>query len=363
MAEEECSGFEVTESLSAAVLVVEPSSFHIHYANPSAESFFCLSRKKLITMRLDHLLWKDHQVFFLLRQVLADRNSITAYEVDFKNTRFSHENNIVEVIWLEKPVGFIALVIHQFLTEKKMDFHGSIENDLKTLSSITSSLMHEIRNPLSGIKGAAQLLENTIAIEEDRALATLIRTEVDRIKTLVDQMEQFEGYGLERREVNIHQILDHVKRLLKTSIHHDIIFQELYDPSLPPVWGNQDQLIQVFLNLMKNAAESIMTAKGKGVITLKTAYRSGYKRSGITAVEKTVAYLPILISIHDTGHGISEASRPYLFDSFFTTKKGGKGLGLALSGKIIAEHGGIIEVGTPNVGAEFMVRLPYRKTV
>jgi two-component system, NtrC family, nitrogen regulation sensor histidine kinase GlnL len=220
-------------------------------------------------------------------------------------------------------------------------------------------LAHEIKNPLSGIRGAAQLLEPALS-DEDRALAQLICTETDRIKNLVDRMEVFgDERPLAKDAVNIHDVLDHVRRISEHGFGAGIRYVEDYDPSLPPVLGNRDKLVQVFLNLIKNAAEAISDREDGGRILLQTAFRPGVRLS--VPGSGTRVSLPLAITIEDNGVGIAEHLKPHLFDPFVTTKASGSGLGLALVAKIITDHGGIIECESEPKRTVFRVLLPMQQ--
>jgi two-component system nitrogen regulation sensor histidine kinase GlnL len=228
----------------------------------------------------------------------------------------------------------------------------------RTVSGMAAVLAHEIKNPLSGIRGAAQLLEPGVK-DEDRALTQLICSETDRIRNLVDRMEVFgDERPLVLEPVNIHAVLDHVCRLAQAGFASGMPISAEYDPSLPPVPANRDKLIQAFLNLLKNAAEAVGELPEPGRIVLRTAFRPGVRMT-VPGTTDRVA-LPLMIEIEDTGIGVPEHLKQHLFDPFVTTKTRGSGLGLALVAKIIRDHGGVIEFESERRRTVFRVLLPLQ---
>ena len=229
----------------------------------------------------------------------------------------------------------------------------------RSVTGLASMLAHEIKNPLSGIRGAAQLLEQQ-ASEDDRLLTRLICDEADRIVKLVERMELFgDERPVERGAVNIHGVLDQVKRLAQSGFARHVRFVETYDPSLPPVYGNRDQLVQVLLNLVKNAAEAIGIDALEGEIVLATAFRTGVRLQMPGSKERIS--LPIEITVRDNGPGVPSDLVGDLFDPFVTTKAQGSGLGLALVAKIVGDHRGIIECDPAPRRTTFRILLPmYR---
>lgn len=235
--------------------------------------------------------------------------------------------------------------------ERQMTHRGAA----RSVTGLAAMLAHEIKNPLSGIRGAAQLLESVVS-DADRALTQLITEETDRIVSLVDRMEVFsDERPIDRTPVNIHVVLDHVKAIATNGFARNIRILEDYDPSLPPVYANRDQLIQVFLNLVKNAAEAIGNDQ-KGEIVLSTAFRPGIRLS-VPGTQNRVS-LPLEFCVRDNGSGVPPDILPILFDPFITTKQNGSGLGLALVAKIIGEHGGVIECDSSSRGTTFRILMP-----
>jgi two-component system, NtrC family, nitrogen regulation sensor histidine kinase GlnL len=246
------------------------------------------------------------------------------------------------------------VLLQQRSIADKIDRQLTHRNAARSVTAMAAMLAHEVKNPLSGIRGAAQLLEEN-ATPPDRELTRLICDEADRICALVDRMEVFsDRRPLERGPVNIHEVLGRVRLVAQNGFARHVRFVEDYDPSLPPVHGNRDLLIQTFLNLVKNAAEAAPHRGGE--IQLATAYQHGVRLAVAGSDERV--HLPLVVSIIDNGDGVPEDLRAHLFDPFVTTKHHGTGLGLALVAKVVGDHGGVIEFDSQPRRTVFRICLP-----
>ena len=214
-------------------------------------------------------------------------------------------------------------------------------------------IAHELKNPLAGIKGAAQLLRDDVSSDEAYGLIDLIGSEIDRVRRLLDRMETLGHDPMDMTEpINVHEILRQARRIIQ-SANRDVIFTEHYDPSLPEAIGHKDSLMQAILNLIKNASEAVAAG---GEILLETSSRMGVKGRGHNGEDKR--HLPIEIRIIDNGPGINEAQYGHIFQPFVSTKTGGQGLGLALVAKVIQSHGGLIELRSRPGRTVFSILLP-----
>ncbi len=347
----------VLNALSSSVAVIDPDSC-ISYVNSSGEQFFQGSASYLIGQPISGLIPEDSPMLALLDQVRNTGTAVSEYGLPLETPKIGEHLVNVHASPLPDDPGYVVLAIQERSIADTIDRQLTHRGAARSVSAMAAMLAHEVKNPLSGIRGAAQLLEECAA-DEDKELTRLIRDESDRIVALVDRMDIFtDGVPLDQQGVNIHQVLDRVRRLGESGFAKHVRFIENYDPSIPPVLGNKDQLVQVFLNLVKNAAEAI-TGPG-GEIVMTTAYRHGV-RFAVPGSNSRV-HLPLMISIQDNGEGIPEDSQSYLFDPFITTKPKGSGLGLALVAKIVDDHGGIIELESHTSKTVFKVMLPMDTT-
>lgn len=343
----------VLGALPDPVLVIDAEGALI-YANAAAEQFFDASAATLLGAQLIELLPLDSPVFALITNVRATGHSVSEYGVTIETPRLGAHVMTVQAAPVAEDRDEVVLTLQERTIAHKIDRQLTHRNAARSVTAMAAMLAHEVKNPLSGIRGAAQLLEENVGAG-DRELTRLICDESDRICALVDRMEVFSDQRpLERGPTNIHEVLNRVRLVAQSGFARHVRFIEEYDPSLPPVHGNRDLLIQVFLNLVKNAAEAV-PAQG-GEIQIATAYQHGV-RLAIAGSDSRV-HLPLVVSIVDNGEGIPEDLRLHLFDPFVTTKRNGTGLGLALVAKVIGDHGGVIEFESQPRRTVFRVCLP-----
>jgi two-component system nitrogen regulation sensor histidine kinase GlnL len=348
----------VLNTIRRPVIMVGPDG-HITFANADAEDFFRSSANMLARNPLSKLIPFGSPLLTLVDQVRERRAPVNEYRVDVSSPRLGGEK-VVDLYVAPVPEfpGSVVVMFQERSMADKIDRQMTHRGAARSVTGLAAMLAHEIKNPLSGIRGAAQLLELS-ASDEDRALTRLITDETDRIVSLVDRMEVFsDERPIARYPVNIHVVLDHVKAIAQNGFAKGIRIVEEYDPSLPSVYANRDQLIQVFLNLVKNAAEAIGD-NADGEICLSTAFRPGMRVS-VPGTSDRVS-LPLEFCVRDNGSGVSDDILPILFDPFITTKPNGSGLGLALVAKIVGEHGGIIECDSTTRGTTFRILMPAWK--
>jgi two-component system, NtrC family, nitrogen regulation sensor histidine kinase GlnL len=353
--------YEVLLSALPHPIVVVGQSNHVVFANAAAEVFLSTSLAMMRRESLDTVLAFGCPLLALIDQVRRSQSTVNEYGIEMMTQKFSAAKLVdVHAGPLPDHAGHVILMLQQRTMAQMIERQLTHRAAARTVSGMAAVLAHEIKNPLSGIRGAAQLLEPGLS-DEDRGLAQLICSETERIRKLVDRMEVFgDERPLATEPVNIHDVLNHVRRLSETGFARGLRFVEDYDPSLPSVPANRDKLVQAFLNLVKNAAEAIGDdPRDQGRITITTAFKPGMRLS-VPGSDARVS-LPLMIQIEDNGGGVPDHLKPHLFDPFVTTKRNGTGLGLALVAKIIGDHGGIIELDSEPNRTVFRVLLPLQE--
>jgi two-component system, NtrC family, nitrogen regulation sensor histidine kinase GlnL len=345
----------VLGALPIAIVLLDREN-RFRFVNHAAEQFLGLSATQLAQCRLADLVPEDNPIFLLIAQVRQGDVTIADHDLTLESPRIHKQGITVQGTPLPEEPGTVLLMLQDASTARALNRQLSFRGAARSVTGMAAILAHEVKNPLSGIRGAAQLLETSVG-PGDRELTVLIRDEADRIRALVERMEVFGEKPVRRSAVNIHRVLEHVRRLAQSGFAAHIRFAEVYDPSLPPVWGSRDQLVQVMLNLVKNAAEALTVAGGMhGEIVLTTGFQHGMRLA--VPGSKVRVELPLVVSVRDNGPGIPDDIRPHLFEPFVSSKSSGSGLGLALVAKIVGDHGGLIEVDSRPGRTEFRLHLP-----
>ncbi len=322
-------------------------------ANPATESFGSTSLRQMSGRPLGRFIGDDSAVLDVVGQARRGGVSVAQYNLMVGWASRPPELHNVHAAPLHDPGDRILVLMHPQGMADKMDRSLGHRSAARSVTGMAAMLAHEIRNPLAGISGAAQLLEMGLG-DGDRELTGLIQAEAARIGKLVDRVEQFGDLRpAQRKALNIHDVLDRARRAAQAGFAAHARFSEAFDPSLPPTAGDPDQLLQVFQNLLKNAAEAV--PRVGGAISIATAYRPGVK---MARPGKRSESLPLLVTIGDNGPGIPESLIRDVFDPFVSSKVNGTGLGLSLVSKFVADHGGVIECDSRPGRTRFRVRLP-----
>ena len=333
-------------AMQVATLLLDPEGT-IAAANGAAEALFNMGTATLLGQHLEALL--PAEALGLTPRRLREGLAVAAYDQHITLDGGRGITGDLLAAPLPDHPGWVSLAIQthapQTLTDTRRGPQGA--------ARAAAMLAHEVKNPLSGIRGAAQLLESGVD-EGQAALTRLIRDEVDRIVALIDRMEGFtDTRPLTFEAINIHTILGHVRDVARNGIAAGIRISEFYDPSLPRVRGNRDTLIQIFLNLIKNAAEALGSPSALDEIRISSAYRHGVS----VARGDGRLPLPIEITISDTGPGAPPEVVDHLFEPFVSSKPKGGGLGLALVAKLVADHGGIVSYAREGVPPRTVLRV------
>lgn len=346
---------QVFENLPFPAWVIEIGGA-ILLSNASAEQLLKASSRAMRGKTMADYFGPNSLVVDTLSQAVREQGSITQYGVEIAPFGQELMSCNVNVNFLDPELQKVILIIQPTGVAQKMSQSITHLTAARSVSAMAATLAHEIRNPLAGISGAAQLLSMN-ANEDDSQLADMIGQEAKRIGALVDRVEHFgDQRPATRKAINIHDVLDRAVTAANAGYARDVSFVKEYDPSLPDAAGDFDQLLQVFQNLIKNAVEAI--GAKNGAIRLRSSYNSGVKFAISGARTEN---LPLQIEIIDNGEGIAPELIDEIFEPFVSSKVDGTGLGLSLVSKIIAGHGGLIECKSSYGRTVFTIRLPIWK--
>jgi two-component system nitrogen regulation sensor histidine kinase GlnL len=352
----------VMNSLDEAILVFD-RSFRVVLLNRAAEELLGRGLRGITHRRFDELFGNAEGVALMVKKTLNEGRSYNAKEVDLDIGRSLNADITLSPLYIENSLRAAILTLKENTALPARD-----DYQFDSLLYMLGSLAHEIKNPLSGIKGAAQLLRR-VATDQERAEGVgLILKEVDRLNSVL------QGYLTMTRKpvcnpLNMHEVVEHALKVLDPVItERHVTVTKSYDPSLPLVTADESKLLQVFINLVKNAVESMEGVRRKRILTIVTRPSDAYTvihERGETGMEhsRTITRRWVAVMIKDTGVGIAKEAIGKVFLPFYTNKHRGSGLGLSLSQKIIKDHGGIIRVTSEaGKGATFSVHLPYTKS-
>jgi two-component system nitrogen regulation sensor histidine kinase GlnL len=321
-------------ALPVAVLVVDPEA-RIAHANALAEGLLNLSERVMRGQPLTAILPPPEENG-------RDGHGLAVYDVDIATPRGRIRVDYAAAMLADYP-GWRVISLHASASTRGLGHSAGRAASARAASGAAAMLAHEIKNPLSGIRGAAQL----IGAGE---LTTLIVTEVDRIAALIDRMQDFsDTRPLPVRAENIYPLIAHARRLALAGFARGLTIEERFDPSLPPAMVDRDALLQILINLLKNAQEATRDTRQPRLV-LTTAYRHGMSVSA--APGRPRIPLPIEICVIDNGPGAPPDIADHLFDPFVSGRPEGQGLGLALVDKLMRDMGGIVQYareGTPEM--------------
>lgn len=341
---------ELFGALPVAVLVIDPDGCIAH-ANSTCEL--------LLNQSETTMLGQPYDAIFHPPEAYSDRrdgHGFAAFDAEIEAVRGPRIRvDFVETYVADHP-GWRIVTLHHAPHARRVGQGADRTAGARAAVGAAAMLAHEIKNPLSGIRGAAQLLGDQAGNEGQGELTRLITDEVDRIAALIDRMQDFtDTRPLALVPMNVYPLLDHARRVSLAGFARDIAIEERFDPSLPPVMIDRDAFLQVLLNLLKNASEALVNTEEPKII-LSTAYRHGMSVS--TGAGRPRVPLPIEILVIDNGPGAPEDISEHLFEPFVSGKPEGKGLGLPLVEKLVRDMGGIIQYVREREETMFRILLP-----
>ena len=326
------------------------------WLNHAAETFLDSSRTMLVGSNLNVFFAPDSPIFSLIDRSLSSGRSVSDASVSFYSPRVGARRgdvHLVPVTGADGGVIELIITIHEQTSFRQFEDMNQFKGAALSMSKMTALLSHEIKNPLAGIKGAAQLLEMELP-EAHHELSHMIVSETDRITSLLQRIENLSSDAPVRFEtVNIHEVLDHCLKITSASFGRHLEIKRSYDPSLPDIQADREMLVQCFINLFKNASEA--TEAGDS-LSLQTSY--SLTRYVTTETSRKLIHLPLQIAIKDSGKGVSDDLQAHIFEPFVSNKSGGSGLGLAMVASVIADHGGAIAMHSSPQGSCFTLNLP-----
>jgi two-component system, NtrC family, nitrogen regulation sensor histidine kinase GlnL len=345
------------EALPTAVLVLDKRTLRVAFANPSAESMLELSRRLLA-----QLLWSG--IFANADELVATIAAIAAHRfhathLDAVLERPGREPLHVHAIvgFLESAPDYVLLELFENERHLRTDREERIHDLTAVNKQLIRNLAHEIKNPLGGIRGAAQLLEFELGARERNELreyTQVIIKESDRLQTLVDRLLEPHRHPHIVGDVNIHEVCERVRAVILAEFPRGLTIERDYDVSVPDLRGDKEQLIQALLNIVRNAAQALRERISQGDARIELRTRIARK----VTIAKRLSKLALDLHIIDNGPGIPADIRDRIFYPLVSGRDDGSGLGLTLAQNFVQQHDGLIEVESRPGHTEFQILLP-----
>jgi two-component system nitrogen regulation sensor histidine kinase GlnL len=337
------------EALATAIILLDAEA-RIAYLNPAAEALFGVSSKNLLGHPLQHSFTHTEQLAFAMQQALINQGTYIEHDLILGTPIEGKLHLLCSVTPLHGNRHHLLLEFHPIGRPLKLAREEQMLDQTQANRLLLRNLAHEIKNPLGGIRGAAQLLEQELEKPTLREYTQVVIQEADRLRSLMEKLLTPQ-HTSHITELNIHEVLERVRSLVTAEMPDELVIDRDYDASLPPLLGDKEQLIQVVLNIVRNAAQAL---QGRGTIVLRTRFARQ-----VTLMKK-LHRLAVMVQIEDNGPGIPVHLHDKIFYPLVSGKAEGHGLGLTLAQDFVSQHHGIIEFESEPGRTCFTVTLPVK---
>jgi len=325
----------------------------VNAANPEAQAFLGHSERAMYRKPLSEILFHDSPIFGLIDKAQQLQGDVSAHAVPLNGPTLRNQ----KVLDLRlRPVDGGGIVIGMIETQQD----DMVNNNAAGVAAFGRILGHEVKNPLAGISGAAQLLSRS-ARDDQSAMINIIQSETKRIERLVSRLSAFELFSAPVKEqLNIHELLDRVIAAEEAAHRGKVSIVRLYDPSLPDVKADQDHLHEAIQNILRNAVEATLAHTQSPQIQIETAFETSFAIARKDGTERFGR--AIRVTVEDNGPGVPPEKKARMFDMFMSSKSGGRGLGLSVVNEIVSAHQGRIKVDSKPGLTRFSIFLPLVRT-
>lgn len=340
------------ENMGTALMLLD-DGLNLRYLNPAAEMLLEKSIRRVNGQPIEQLCSRQTEMLSFLRDARQRQQPLIQHKIPItlpSGHAFTGTFSATPVELDQAPALLIEITrVESSLSPEHDQEH---QQQYSATRALIRSLAHEIKNPLGGLRGAAQLLDAELTDAEQKEYTHIIMAEADRLQTLIDRMLR-PVQPPQKQSINLHEIIEHVRKLVEADAGEGITIRRDYDPSIPELWLDRGQMIQVLLNILGNAVEALA---GSGEILLRTRilrqHIIGGKRYPLTAS----------LEIIDNGPGIPEDLQPHVFFPMISGRANGTGLGLSIAQSLVSQHGGVINLRTRPDETCFEILLPVTTT-